>query len=403
MNNAAVNPPTRRYGPRVGIVQRLDLPGGVQSVALSIIKGLNAHNIIPDILWDVPPKPEMLEEKGLLAHFQPVKFPIPTRTLDRVPVTARHILRTVNLLSSRQLSQSYDFFFIFYNGFLVNDGTPHLRYLSGPPLLPQLETASPGLRGLPIRSFRWAYHRWLHHYLPVYDFHRNSHYVINSQFTAQLFEEAHGIRLQVVHPPIDLSGRGFHPDDLSRRDTITFFSRFVDYKRPEMVLALAERYPDIRFVLMGGVKSTNRDYFDGLQAQAKRANLQNAEFIANPSDEQVREELARTRIYVFPTINEHFGMATAEAIGSGALPFVHDSGGQREIVPDPRLRFTDEVFFERFSELLRLPETELNAIRIALHENVQRFSEDAFIEKILSMMNKRLERGMQNEFQATTV
>ena len=387
---------------RVGIVQRLDLPGGVQSVALSIIKGLNARSIIPDIIWDVPPKREMLEEKGLLAGYQPMQFPVATRLLDRLPLTFRHMMRTANILYSHQLPHPYDFYFIFYNGFLVSDGTPHLRYLSGPPLIPQLETASPGLRGLPIRSFRWAYRRWLRQHLPTYEFHRDSHYVINSQFTARLFEEAHGVQLQIIYPPIDLSGRSFDPNDLPRRDTVTFFSRFVPSKRPEMVLELSALYPEDRFMMMGGVKSTNRDYFEGLRDKARRSGLRNVEFIGNPSDRQVREELARTLFFVFPAVNEHFGMATAEAIGSGALPFVHDSGGQREIVPDLRLRFTDDNFFERFSTLRQLPQEDLMAMRKSLRENVERFSEEAFIKKILAFMGKHAERGMKNEFQVTT-
>ena len=63
--------------------------------------------------------------------------------------------------------------------------------------------------------------------------------MINSHFTAGLFEQAHGVRLPVVHPPIDVSDRSYDPADLPARDTLTFFSRIVDYKRPEIVLQLA--------------------------------------------------------------------------------------------------------------------------------------------------------------------
>jgi glycosyltransferase involved in cell wall biosynthesis len=388
---------------RVGIFQRLDQPGGVQSVVLSLIKGLNQRQITPDILWDVPPSQRMLAEKGLQAGYCPVRLPISTRLIDRCPITVRHILRSGNMLRSDQIPEKYDFYYIFYNGFLVTDGTPHIRYLSGPPLLPQLDTAPDGLRGVPIRSFRWAYHKGLYRILPFYIFHRDSHYVINSHFTAELFEEAHGTRLPVVHPPIDLSGRDFSAEDLSQRDTITYFSRFVDYKRPEILLELATRYPEQRFLLMGGVKPENRAFYESLKQKLKTSGVKNTELLDNPSDERVRAELARTRFYVFPAINEHFGMATAEAIGSGAIPYVHDSGGQREIVPDTRLRFSDEEFYDKFSALLQLPEAELNHLRQGLRKHVQRFSEEAFIEKMLSFIGPPLERQITNEFQAAKV
>ncbi len=365
---------------KVAIVARLSQPGGVQSVVLSLIKGLNARGITPDLVWDVPPDPQMLGAKGVQAGFLPIRFPVPSRLLDRAPATVRYTLNVANMITDRQLSRPFDFYFIFNNGFLVTAGIPHIRYLSGPPLLPQLDLASPGLRGLPFRILRRVYRSVLRHRFPAYEFHRGSRYVINSYYTAQLFEEAHGVRLPVVHPPVDLSGRSFSADDLSRRDTITFFSRFVDYKRPELVLQLADCYPQQRFVLMGGVKPQNRAYYETLRQKAK-----NVFFFDNPSEEKVKEELARTRFYVFPAINEHFGMATAEAIGSGAIPFVHDSGGQREIVPDPRLRFTDGRFFDQFAALRQLASNELNAIRFSLREHIEQFSEDAFIEKMMTI------------------
>jgi glycosyltransferase involved in cell wall biosynthesis len=389
---------------RIAIITRLDEPGGVQSVVLSLIKGLNEEGIIPDIIWDKQPSPVLLEEKGVLAGYLPVRQRIPSHLIFHFPATFRYLLRAANVFSTEHIPQPYDFYYIFFNGFLVKDGTPHVRYLSGPPLVPQLEKTSPGLRGMPIRFFRWLYKIGLRKRFPAYEFHLDSTYVINSQYTADLFEEAHGVRLPVVHPPIDLSGRYFSEADLPHRDTFTFFSRFVDYKRPEMVLELAKRYPDRRFVLMGGVRAQSRPLFDSIVKIAQIENLNNVEFFDNPSSEKVREELARTLYYIFPAVNEHFGMATAEAIGSGAIPYVHDSGGQREIVPDTRLRFRDAEFFTKFEQLLLLSDEERNFIRNKLRNNVENFSEKVFKNKMVKMINlsptKPLESERKNEFQA---
>jgi glycosyltransferase involved in cell wall biosynthesis len=371
--------------PQVAIIARLDQPGGVQSVVLSLIRGLNAHGIRPDLVWDVKPSQELLKAKGVNAGYQPVRFPVPSRLLDRVPITARYFLTIANTITNQQISHPYDFYFTFYNGFLVPAEVPHLRYLNGPPLLPQLDIASPGLRGLPFRFVRRLYQTVLRYRFPVYEFHRNSCYVINSNYTARLFEEAHGVSLPVIHPPIDLSGHRFTKEDITQRDTITFISRFVDYKRPEMILRLADCYPQHRFVLMGGVKPQNRAFYEDLQKQKPALGRKNVFFFDNPSDRKVKEELARTLIFVFPAINEHFGMATAEAIASGAIPYVHDSGGQREIVPLSQLRFSDDQFFDRFAGLLQLSQEQLNDIRFTLFDHVKQFSEEVFIKKILAV------------------
>ncbi len=375
-----------RAKPRVGIVFRLTHPGGVQSVVLSLIKGLNQRGIIPDLIWDQPPDQGMLDEKGVQAGFLPVQLQAPSIMVDMAPITVRYILNAGNVFTSSSLSKEYDFFYIFYNGFLVNEGTPHLYFLNGPPLLPQLDAVSPGLRGVPYRILRWLYKVSIRKRYPAYEYHRDSDYVINAQYTAELFEEAHGVRLPVVTPPIDVSNRSYRSDDLPQRDTITYFSRFIDYKRPEMVIDLARRFPHMRVVLMGGVKPNVQAYYDDLVKSAE--GLQNVTFLVNPSNEKVNEELARTRFYIFPGINEHFGMTTAEAIASGAIPFVHNSGGQREIVPDERLRFTDDEYAAKFQALLDLPESELNQIRERLDNHVRQYSEDIFIDKMLAYLDK---------------
>ena len=373
------------FRPAVALVGRLDQPGGTQSVMLSLIRGLNNAGIVPDIIWDVPPSTKLLGERGVQTGHQPYRLRVPSRMLDRVPTTIRYLLRVANVFTDEHLSRRYDFYYIFYNGFLVKEA-PHVRYLNGTPLLPQLDNVSPGLRGLPYRIIRAIYRGLLRRRFPAYEYHRDSRYVINAHYTSTLFEEAYGVALPVVHPPIDLSGRSFTAGDIGRRDTITFFSRFADYKRPELVIRLAGYYPDRRFLLMGGVKPAQREYFESLRAMASRQNLRNVTFIDNPSDERIREELARTRFYVFPAVNEHFGMTTAEAIGSGAVPYVHDSGGQREIVPDARLRFTDDRFIEQFAALQSLSDEDLIDIQIRLRDHVAQFSEDAFIEKMIAFL-----------------
>ena len=88
-------------------------------------------------------------------------------------------------------------------------------------------------------------------------------------------------------------------------------------------------------------------------------------------------------------------MTTAEAIASGAIPFVHNSGGQREIVPDERLRFTDDEFISKFQALLELPETEQNQIRSHLSEHIRQYSEEIFIEKMLAFLDKAVPYGSQ--------
>lgn len=376
---------------RIAIVYRLDRPGGVQSVAFALIRGLNRRGIVPTILWDVPPNPYLLQRQQCQAEFERIRFPVPTYWIDRLPNTFRYLTWIFNTICYEDMKRNYHFAFLFHNGFLVPAGMPHVRYLSGPPLLPQLEQDGRGLRGLPMRLFRAGYQRVLSKRWPAYEFHRQDCYVINSHYTAGLFYQAHGVELPVVYPPINLEEWHFDPGDWMQRIYVTFFSRIVDYKRPDWIFRLAEAFPQWHYLIMGGVPPHRVPYLRSLQMQAERMGIANrVSFLPNPSHMEVKQTLAQTRFYIFPAVNEHFGMTTVEAIAMGAIPFVHDSGGQREIVPLEGLRFSDEAFLERFGSLCLMTQDELEDTRCYLRGHINRFSESIAVDKLLGYMDQSM-------------
>ena len=381
--------------PEVAILYRLDHPGGTQSVCFALIRGLNRLGIRPDVLWDLPPDPVLLEKNKCQAGYYPLHFPISTPTIDRLPASLRYLAWIFDTYDGSSLASRYDFFYLFHNPFLLPESVPHLRYLNGPPLLPQLWKPPSGLRGWPVHFFGWFYHAFLRRRFPAYEYHQDSPTVINSQYTADLFAQAHGVRLPVVYPPIQFTGRDYSLDDIHRRDSLTFFSRIVDYKRPDILLDLAACYPTYRAVIMGGVPDHRRPFFESLKRQAAERKLNNVLFLANPSQERVMAELRRTRFYIFPAENEHFGMTTVEAAASGAIPFVHDSGGQRYIVPFPELRFDYSNFDQKFANLAAKSAGELNDLRTNLAAHIQQYSEESTVGKLLAYLPARAEQVRQ--------
>ncbi len=366
----------------VAIVGDLSAPGGVQSCILTLVSGLNAQGVVPDLLWDLPPARELLASAGVEVGHVPLRFAVGNRVLNRLPGGVRYLLGALNVARGDLRRPRYRRYYLFYNGFLVPPEVEHVYYLSGPPLLPQLRRTRPGIAGVPARVCLRLYDGLVRRTHPAYEYHRGNRYVINSEYTAGLFEEAHGVRLPVVYPPIDLRGRSFEDDDLGARDSITFFSRIVDYKRPELVVRLAARHPRMRCVVMGGVRPKWRRFAEGLRNLAESLGVR-LELVPNPSSERVGVELRRARFFVFPARNEHFGMTTPEAMACGAIPFVHDSGGQREIVIEPRCRFRDDDMERRFEELVALEDWELKRIRREHAVHVRRYSKERFVEGLI--------------------
>lgn len=366
---------------KVGIIALLTHPGGVQGCVLSLIRGLNRIGVEPEVLWDEPPSPRLLEESDVRCSYRQIRFPVSHKALLKMPDSLRYLARTLNFLDLSKSCSAYTSVFSFYNGVLVPPGLPHVYYCSGPPLLPQLEIDPPGWKALPVRVFRAMYRLFIRHVFPVYEVHHGRNYVINSKYTATMFLEAHGVTVPVVYPPVRLKSSIRLDDDMARRDSILFFSRIVDYKRPELVLELASRHPRFRCVIMGGVTPNRESYYKHLKS-TWGSRLPQVKFIANPADATVKEEFARARYYVFPAVNEHFGMTTPEAIAGGAVPFVHDSGGQREIVDNERLRFSDDKMVSKFEDLVRMSDGELMDIRRYLAARMELFSEERFVKEI---------------------
>jgi hypothetical protein len=79
-------------------------------------------------------------------------------------------------------------------------------------------------------------------------------------------------------------------------------------------------------------------------------------------------------------------MTTVEAIAHGALPLVHNSGGQREIVPLADLRFEDHEIFEKLDRILSMPNAEQNQVRLKLTRHIQQFGEAVSVGQLLSYL-----------------
>ncbi|MDE5423404.1 glycosyltransferase family 4 protein [Ancylomarina sp. DW003] len=365
---------------KVAIIYDLTEAGGVQTCVLSLIKGLNKRGIKPVIFWDEAPNNELLEEAGVKADYIKLSFPIAPSWIKTLPNLFRYLLWPFNMVRISKIPLDYDHVYSFTVNIRVDQPRSHLFYLSGPPLLPQLESKS-----IRFKVAKFLYKIFIRPFYPAYEPQEKGNYVINSKFTAQLFEEAHNRKLEVVYPSNQLKFENLQENDLPFRDTVTFFSRIVDYKRPEFLIKLAGQYPDLKFVIMGGVSKNRIDYLESLKAKVVEQNLSNLSFYPNASRNDIDQILKKTLFYVFPAINEHFGITTVEAVLKGCIPFVHDSGGQKEIVPFNSLRFSDSNFTEKFSDLLNLKNRDLNQLRQEMHEHILNFTEDAFIDRMINI------------------
>jgi len=159
--------------------------------------------------------------------------------------------------------------------------------------------------------------------------------VCNSQFTATQYEEIYKSSPDgVVYPP---SVESEDLEDFSGEGVVSLGS-FHPNKRQLFQIQVAERLPEIQFKIIG--RRTSKEYFDRCNRYIDSQDISNVTLYHDSTDETVKRTLKHSMIFLHSMKNEPFGISTVEAINAGCIPVTHDSGGQREIVPDPHLRYT---------------------------------------------------------------
>jgi glycosyltransferase involved in cell wall biosynthesis len=197
-------------------------------------------------------------------------------------------------------------------------------------------------------------------------------------------------------------------DEASKRPVILSIGRFATTghsKRHDIMIDAFRSLPDeVRnswTLVLAGASPSNRKSAGLVASLRERAGGANIEFAVNVSQERLEQYLREASIFwhaagygrsaSHPELAEHFGIATVEAMSSGAVPVVYDDGGQREIV-------TEDVGI-RWSTVqeLRVATTELIADRqrrTALAANAasasERYSPAAFATSLRSILAEEL-------------
>lgn len=163
----------------------------------------------------------------------------------------------------------------------------------------------------------------------------------------------------VIHPPISPL-----PDHLlTNGNAYTLLSSLLN-KGVEVVLELAKRHPDQRFIIVRSPAEPTHGLKD---IEARVAKLPNVELRPRVAPEEVVNYLKETRILLVPSRYETYGMSAIEAAGYG-IPCVHvDTPHVREgigeaaiLVPPLNVDATDKAIkaiekdYESYSSNARL-------------------------------------------------
>jgi glycosyltransferase involved in cell wall biosynthesis len=321
--------------------------GGGEAVALSSIEALKEDY---DVTLVAVTKPDLERLNPLFgtrlcwSEFRFLAVPPRSELTRLVPTRYAFVHQLLYPLSfCRSLADDYDVMLSTYND--MDLGKPGIQYCHHPwmAMAFQAEIArrvmDPDERLPPLFWARSRLNRTLVAATGYRDRRVRANLTLaNSKWTARIMERAYGHAVRVVYPPIaDIPGALPWSE---RDDGFVCIGRFVRSKRIEDVIAIVDgvRATGLDVHLHVVSSYVDREYLAEL-SPALRARAAWVHLEWNLSQAKLAELIARHRYGLHAMRNEHFGMAVAEMVKGGMIPFVSDSGGQVEIVEDARLRF----------------------------------------------------------------
>jgi glycosyltransferase involved in cell wall biosynthesis len=225
-----------------------------------------------------------------------------------------------------------------------------------------------------------------------FDRMKANHTLVNSDWTGQWVKRVYGIDSTTLHPPAP----GIFPEIAweEREDGFVMMGRLDAGKRFDWCLKVLSvvrtRFPQVRMHIVGMSHYEARHYLALLRALAQ-ANSSWVTLHETISREELAALVARQRYGMHALKSEHFGMAVAEMVRAGCIPFVHNSGGPLEIVGhDSRLIYdSGQDAAQKIMQVLGDPAAQQDIRRrLALRKDF--YSVETFVKAIRGEVERAL-------------
>lgn len=239
-----------------------------------------------------------------------------------------------------------------------------------------------------------------------FDRMKANHTLVNSDWTGRWVKEVYGINTTTVHPPAPGLFPKIEWDE--REDGFVMIGRLDRAKRFDWCLKVLSvvrtKFPQVRMHIVGRSSLEARDYPVFLRALVQ-ANSSWVTLHDDLSRVEIAELAACQRYGMHAFTGEHFGMAVAEMVRAGCIPFVHNSGGPPEIVGhDSRLIYeSEEDAAEKIMQVLGNPAAQEDIRkRLALRRDC--YSVETFVRAIRTEVERALKarRGTELRVSAPT-
>ena len=248
------------------------------------------------------------------------------------------------------------------------------------PMLTLIETEFPYLRN---KFFYYPHRKYL-------DFSKKKIaeklFFANSKFTADAVKKEFGVDSHVLYPPIsnNILNQNKMNFNQKRENTVLTISRLAPDKNLEIIPYIAQKSSKgASFIIAGHLQS--RETFSSLTALIKKLKVADkVKIVPNIEWSRLNNLLLTSKVYLHTKFNEHFGISIIEAMSSGCIPIVHNSGGPKEFVPS---RFRFGTIDEAAQKIDDAVENWSVTKSQRMSESTLRFSESNFCKQFIKTFN----------------
>ena len=377
----------------------LQPPGGGNAVATWILEALKDLNEVTVLTW-VPFEPKEIDNfyGTELAESNIVQIQLPAlarRLFSLDPNPYEFYQKCYLRRLCKIISQSYDLIISADNE--TDFGRPGIHYVHFPwqyalykKMCPELSDSSDARAKLIRLRTRWGPWRLISD--NSFKEMSSNLTLVNSDWTGPEVYRRYGIKAKTLYPPVH--GVADVVPWEKRRNGFVSIGRISDEKRLEVIIEILHKVRaegnDVSLNIIGtiGTRKFDRDYFSEIQ----RRIAGNKDWIIlheNPSREEIVDLIPQHRYGIHGNVEEHFGIAVAEMVQAGCIPFVPNNGGQVEIVGhDERLIYSDPD--DAVRKIVNVLQDQIlhENIRNALAPQAESFGAERFIREIRAIVRE---------------
>ncbi len=198
----------------------------------------------------------------------------------------------------------------------------------------------------------------------------------------------------VVYPPVVAPNPAHVLPWNERAPDLVCAGRLVLSKRIEVILDVARRLRDAGTIRRLHVVGPELEpaYVGSLRDQIAAMGAKDWVVMHGAlSRADLGRLLGSVRYGIHAQVDEHFGMAPAEMLRAGCIPFVHESGGQVEVVArEPALQFGNVEDAVTKVQAVASDPAHAERLRHALAEHGKGFAEERFTNEIRGEVERTL-------------